>query len=126
MGLMFKVRRIDLRAGLGDLACQLNMGVLKRFSAAVQDGHQIDHHILVLNQGLEHFFIVHIGLHHVHKGQRLNASGGQSTRRYGDTVLKTVQGFTQVVPHKAGTTENEYFFHEIFEMSGQEEKRTIK
>jgi hypothetical protein len=48
------------------------MGVLKGRSAAVQDGHQIDHCVMPVHELLQLGGVVNVGFHHGQAGQALH------------------------------------------------------
>jgi hypothetical protein len=59
--------------GAGDFSGQIHVHAFKALFTAVQNRHQIDHHIMAGHQAGQIRFLVNIGLNHRQPGQTLHA-----------------------------------------------------
>ena len=64
------VRHAGVARGAPDAARQLAVHAIEFRRAAVQDAHQVDHRIGAGQQARQRQFVVHVGSHEVHAGQR--------------------------------------------------------
>ncbi len=85
------------------------MGMGELFFCAVQDGNQVDHHIVAMQQSLQLFGVMHIGLHHGHAGHHLDVACRQTTGGHGYLVVLQAEARAHMAAHKAATTEDENF-----------------
>ena len=97
---MDEVGVASLHTGVGQAGGQFDMDAVKGVGCAMQHRHQIDHHIVSLNQIFEHVLLSDICLNHIDKGQGLNGPGRQVTGRYSHSQIEPVQGLTQVMTYK--------------------------
>ena len=88
------------------------MGFLESPPIAVQDGDQIDNGIMTGQQSLELSFIMDIGFDDIHQREHLNRTAmNHPAGRNGCPDAQTVELFADMSAEKAGTTQNENFFH---------------
>ena len=76
---------------------------------AVQDGDEVDHHIVAMYQGLQLLGIVHVGLHHGHTGHHLDVAGGQASCRYRHLVMLQTQARAHMAADKAAAAQDKNF-----------------
>ena len=88
---------------------QGDVGVREFVFRAMQDGNQVDHHIMTLHQGLQLFGVIYIGLHHGHAGHHLDVARGQAARGHRHLVVLQAQARAHVAAYKAAAAEDENF-----------------
>ncbi len=100
------------QAGTRELLGQGNMHFIESLLAAMQNRHQIHDSIMPRHDPGERHLVVNIKLQHSQHRQMLHMlrvaspAGG-----HGDAPALTRQFFTDMSTHKAGTTQDQYFFH---------------
>jgi hypothetical protein len=57
------------------------------FFRAMQDGDEVDHHIVAADQGLQLFSVVHVGLYHRYARHHLNMASRQAARGHRHLVV---------------------------------------
>ena len=99
-------------AGAGDVVGQLHMRLVKGGFVALQYGHQVDHCVMAMHQTLQHRRVMDVGLQNGERGQHGDGVGMRTlARRHGDPAACTDELFTDMAADKAGTAQNEDFFH---------------
>jgi hypothetical protein len=88
------------------------MHAMKFAGLAMEDSHQIDHHIVVSDQRSQRLGVEDIGLDHLHAWQHLHRAGWQSAGGDGDLHIVLLQGFAQVTPDKPGAPQNQNALHD--------------
>ena len=79
---------------------------------ALQDGHQVDHRVVALHQRLQRRRVMDVGLQNGERGQHGDGVGvGPLARRHRDLAAGADELFTDMAADKAGTAQNEDFFH---------------
>ena len=58
--------------GTRQIGRQGDVGLIELSFRAMQDGDEVDHHIMAMHQSLQLLGVMHIGLHHTHAGHHLN------------------------------------------------------
>ena len=99
-------------AGTGNFVGQLHMRLVKSRLVALQDGHQVDHCVMALHQCFKRRRVMDVGLQNGERGQHGDGVGMRPLARgHGDPAACADKLFTDMAADKAGTAQNEDFFH---------------
>ena len=94
------------------MCAELCLRFVKGSFVALQYGHQVDHCIMAMHQTLQHRRVMDVGLQNGERGQHGDGVGMRTlTRGHGHPVACADKLLTNMAADKAGTAQNEDFFH---------------